>query len=162
MVGALGLFLAVGGTLLTVAGFGITIWQLVRTQRSAEAARVATDELKLRLAGQSAAIHSASGQVRLKTALRELRSKNWAAALDAIDELREILFLLHRKTNHVSEQTRQQLLPYLKDLGDYVSHLEKHVISGITDTKRTQMTRRLRDLSTVLVSLSDDLSESTR
>jgi hypothetical protein len=150
------------GVILTTLGFAVTIWQLVRTTNAVKAANSATAGLRARLAAQTAAISAANALARLKAAQRELRAQQWAAAAEAMDELRDLLLLLHTRADNVPANLRDQLPEFLKDLIEFVTHIERRGANGVTSTRRSDMGRRLRELSSVLMGVAHELSENVR
>lgn len=154
-VGALGL-------IVSLFGFAITIWQLVRTRNALVAANDATSALRSKLAGQNAAIHATNAMSHLKESQRLVRADEWLVALEELESLRGIILILHNRPDHVGAHFRAESPSILKDLSDYVGYVEKRHSSGIAHSKKMQILKRLRELSTMLTSVSDELTEKIR
>lgn len=150
------------GLILTVVGFAITIVQLARTQGALTAANTATQQMRKRIAAQNLAINAANADARLKTAQRELRAGDWQAALDALENLREILVLIYRRPDHLDSASRAQLEPFLRDLQDFCDYIDRRGPAGVSDAKRNAISRRLRGPGNLITNLADHLSEGTQ
>lgn len=149
------------GLILTLVGFAVTIWQLIRTRRSVDAANAATANLRARISSQTATIHAAGAIARIKAAKRELRSKEWSAARFVLEELRGSLVVVERRKHIASEEFANELPSYLKDLLDFVDFLDRlQENEMLSDRKKNQMLSRLNELSNLLEKIADDISEN--
>jgi hypothetical protein len=110
VVGALGLLVA-------LFGFPITIWQLIRTKKAAEAARHAADGATLRLNSFSALRECEMARAHLKAVNDAIAREDWDAALISYQEVSTSL-----------NDLLQCNIAFDKDVSDYLS--EGMVIIG--------------------------------
>ncbi|RYD91797.1 MAG: hypothetical protein EOP50_13680 [Sphingobacteriales bacterium] len=149
--------------MVSVVGFAVTIWQLLRTKRSVDAANDAAAALRSRISSQTATMHAAAAIARIKAAKRELRSKEWAAAQVVLEELRQSLLIVERRKHITSEKVVDELPSYLKDLLDYVDYIDRLGESEpVAERQKKRMLTRLNELSNLLEKIADDLSENVQ
>lgn len=69
------------GFLLSLVGFPITIWQLIRTKRAAQAAKLAADNAKLRMNSFSALRECEMARVHSKSVSDSIANEDWEGVL---------------------------------------------------------------------------------
>lgn len=109
--GALGILLGLYGLALTVAGFGLTWWQLARTQRAAEAVRLAIKRLKNDFSSFDILLEMRTARAAGEECGRHLGVPSWHEAQASYHRLRSSLV----KMTAVNAGLSDENLGYIKD-----------------------------------------------
>src|SRR6266542_1433868 len=90
-VNSWGNFASVTGLLISLIGFCVTIWGVLRVKKSAELAATAAKQAKEKILKQGTLTNFSSAIAIMEEIIRLHRKKEWDIALDRHSELRRIL-----------------------------------------------------------------------
>jgi hypothetical protein len=159
-VGALGTALGIGGMLSAFLGFGLTLWQLIRTSRSAEAAAQAVNAVK-RDFGSFDAMAELSSAKGLNEAIRlSLAARDREAAKARYDRLRESLIKLASAPHALRTQVSSKFKDQAASIIDALNALRE--IEDENQIPWNEMITFLEELDSYLISVSQTLRESIR
>jgi hypothetical protein len=159
-VGALGTALGIGGLLSAFLGFGLTLWQLVRTSRSAEAAAQAVSDVK-RDFGSFDAMAELSSAKGLNEAIRlSLGAHDRDAAKARYDRLRESLIKLASAPHALRTQVATKFKDGAASIIDALNALRE--IEDENQIPWNDMITFLEELDSYLISVSQTLRDSIR
>src|SRR5262245_20834378 len=107
-VEAVSLFVGVAGFIASVAGFGVSIWQIKKTQRAAEAAKAASEAVQVQIAEVMRLVSIEQMCGCTQNLLHLVRAKNWPASAHAAFELRNGLAKLRDLSTREYESDEQE------------------------------------------------------
>lgn len=87
-------WLAIIGLVLTLAGFGITWAQLIKTRKASEAVRLEIARIQLSVQSYDAAHHVSRAASALEATKRHLRNGAWSDVADSYEEFRRAVITL--------------------------------------------------------------------
>jgi hypothetical protein len=143
----LGDWASVLGFLVGVAGFGFTIWQLVRTRKAADAARNAAVRLRAEITRTNAVADLASVVSTLQEIKRLHRREAWEVVLDRYSSAREQIVDVRSARENLSSQDRSTLQSAMTTIAE----LERDVEANLEDSGRTVNVIRLNARVSILV-----------
>jgi signal transduction histidine kinase len=118
-----GNYASVLGLVTSLLGFGFTIWQVIKSRKAAEEAKMIAREAIRRISYQLFFTQVASAS-RLGQELQGfIRSKEWHRAIDRTEQLNMLLANLTENTQ-LSEGERGELSVAIRDLSSVLSRLE--------------------------------------
>ena len=146
LVGGISLLVGVAAFVLTIAGFWITIVQLLKTKDAAEASSVAITSLKNRMRIFDSSVESSRVIKYLEAAILYLKNKSWGVAAISLWEgqtvLRRVLEDMEQDSNYRA-LTEENIEKFLNIIEDLESIEEKGIVNfnsaPIVKTIRTQI-----------------------
>jgi hypothetical protein len=153
-----GFWLGALGTVISSVGFGVTIRQLIRTKKAAEAASAAVLQIKMQLYTFGAGVELSKAIETAKQAQRHLRHKAWDSAVDAYANLNESITILLSSVPTIKANHRKSLGIYREELRSTCNSIDVPEFAG-GDEIVQRMRGRLRNLTDVLTEVRVSLEK---
>lgn len=148
--------LSVAGTLVTVFGFGITVWQLKKTRSAAEAAANSARATREVLAARVALADLAACTTIIDEVKALVRRNSAEAALLRVADITRLLLQLQAARRVSGADLGSEFKRFLTQLSVLRSLLERH-LQGKADLKPVQVNATLSNLSDGMNALIGDL-----
>ena len=129
-VSAWGLLLGVLGTILTVAGFALTGWQLWKTADATRAAAQAVANIKSRVATYDAVFEISRATSALKETDRHLKKRSWPDAVESYASFRHAVVRLIELPSSLGDEQREELRKMLRSATSSADRLERSVVGS--------------------------------
>lgn len=147
------------GILLTIAGFGVTIFQLIKTSSSAKAAENAVLKLKRDLASFDVSGQLREGRVLAEQAKTRLLDNNWQYGLSNCERVRTILAGLSSAQRHLADSDFEMVKDHLAVIQDACQNLESKMTSSGFDLDVTVLNSKLRDIEVFFMNLESGIRD---
>lgn len=152
--------IAVLGVFLSIAGFGITISQLVKAASSARAAEAAIVKLKGELASFDVSGQLREGRIIAEQTKNGLLGKNWQYGLSNCERVRTILAALAATSQHLKVNEREEAKDHLAIVQDACQNLESKITDDSFDFDVTVLNSKLRDIEVFLLNLESGIRDN--
>ena len=126
------------GVILSIAGFGLALWQLHRTRRAAEAALVASNNAVLAIRYVHSVAHIQEICGRSRDLLHLARAKNMMSAATAAFELRDLVARFHATESGRLLATTTSWREILEEIGLTHERLESAAMSKRLDIQERE------------------------
>jgi ribosomal protein S13 len=121
------------GLIVSVVGFAVTIWNVVRTKRASQRAEDAVTTMRQML-NRSDAIMEVSAAITIMEEIKRLhRAGEWKVLLDRYTTLKRLLISIRNPTNHLSDDQMASIQNTIQHFSDIEGKVERAVASGIND-----------------------------
>lgn len=157
-VGALGTALGFGGLFAAFVGFGLTLWQLVRTAKAADAAANAVRNVKRDYGSFDTMAELASAKGLNETIRVSLSAGDRLAAKARYDRLRESLVRIASSPHALQAQISTHLKDDAADVIDALNVLRE--ISEDSEVPWNKMIGTLEQLDSYLISVTQKLRDT--
>lgn len=154
-------WLAIFGTFLTVAGFGMTYFQFLKTRGATEAVTDEVRRIKFSVTRYEASIETERAEQALKAADGYMRSGDWVLAGDSVNAISRSLHIL-------IELSVPEFTLYADKLREALSHTERlseridqSQPSGLPSNERNKALSALRSHGRTIVSVRISLDRSS-
>jgi len=124
------------GLVVSVIGFAVTIWNVVRTKRASERAEQAVTILRMAL-NRSDAIMEVSAAIAIMEEIKRLhRAGEWKVLLDRYTTLKRLLVSIRNPENHLSDEHVGSIQSAIQHFTDIEKKVERSLAAGTTDQKK--------------------------
>lgn len=154
-VGTLGTALGIGASFTAFIGFGLTIWQLIRTVKAADAAANAVRNVKRDYGSFDTMAELASAKGLNETIRVSLIARDRSAALSRYDRLRESLVKIASSSHALQAQVSSPLKDDAAKVIDALNALRE--IQNDNDVPWNTMINNLEQSDSYLISVSQKL-----
>ena len=144
------LLLGVAGLLVSVVGFGVAIWQLVRTRRAAEAAREAVTKATRRLHLLTAVADTSELSARIEMAAMSVQQHDLSIAAFLCRSIRSTLIDLRDRQGHLGFKFLLQSPEILHEIRAILRLLDEPDRMKADESLRRATIRRIRSLEELL------------
>jgi hypothetical protein len=120
----------VAGLLLSVFGFGFTIWGILRTKKAAERAVEAANQTKEKILKQGTLANFSSAIAMMEEIIRVQRKKEWGVSLDRYSELRRVLVELRDGSGGLTQEHQIVIQGTVEQFKTIEKQIDRHVSSG--------------------------------
>lgn len=161
-VEALGFVLTVWGLLLSVAGFGVTWWQLARTQTSSQAVERALSRIKRDYESFDLITEVRTARANAEITQSHITSARWDDALGSYNALRISLAKIAAVRGGLSDESRESTKDLLAAAQDACNSIEKFRVHNTEQLTADVLNTILRNMDTFLISVEYSLKDSIR
>jgi hypothetical protein len=145
--------------LLTIIGFGITFFQLIKTSSAAEAAETAVLKLKSALASFDVSGQLREGRILAEQAKPRLLENKWQYGLANCERVRTILAGLSSSKRYLADSDFEEVKDHLATIQDACQNLESKITSPEFDLDVTVLNSRLRDIEVFFMNLESGIRD---
>lgn len=121
------------GIVISVGGFGLTLWNVLRSKKAAESAEKAAQSTRDALAAFDTTVDFTSAIAILEEIKRAHREKNWIVLPDRYAAIRKLLITLRSSGAPLSEPSLLAIQGSLVNLKAIEDAVEKYLQNGATD-----------------------------
>lgn len=150
---------SVVGLVISVLGFGLTIWAVLRAKGAAEQAADAADQAKIKIQKLGTVANFSSAIAAMEDIMRLHRQKDWAGALDRQFELRRILVELKDGGGGLTLDQQTVILGSIEQFKGIERAIEKHTAAA-TEPKTERLNEVVRNQIVKLHGISITLKNS--
>jgi hypothetical protein len=143
--GANGIVLSVWGLWISLAGFGITFWQLARTKSAAQAATEALDEVRSRVSTYDAVVETSRAIAFIRETQRHLKVPSWESAVVSYNGARESLVRLIELPSKIAQPDKDNLAVVLADITSLCDRIEAGLLRQRVTVDRGKALRVSKD-----------------
>ena len=129
-MGAWGFLLSALGLLVSIVGFSLTIWQLVRTASATRAAGAAVDRLKLRVATYDAIFEISRARSAIKETQSNARGSDWRRVVESYATTREALLRVRELSPHLDDKQRDKIDDVIEEINRFCDRVESSLQKG--------------------------------
>jgi hypothetical protein len=122
---------SVVGLLLTLIGFGVTIFGVWRSKGAAEQARQAAEAVRASIANYDVVADLSSAMAIMEEIKRHQRQRTWSILPDRYSDLRRRLVTIRGSQAQLSEGQRQTLQLAIEKFADQERIVERAIASGV-------------------------------
>lgn len=156
----IGFAIGVVGTVLGLAGVGLTLWQLRAIKTETEAASRAINSVQLRVASFDAAQECAKAQELVQNIRRNLRLQDWEQVLAVYEELIQIFLNLSHSTSSIGMDDRQLLTKHTEEMAKMCAAIRRRAAENESAIVLKGQDRALRNFADIVTKVSFSVTRS--
>ncbi|WP_156389216.1 hypothetical protein [Brevundimonas sp. Root1423] len=160
LVGAYGFFIGLWGLVISVAGFFITWWQLVKTQSAASAAANAIVRLKKEFGSFDVVTELRTAKAAAEDAEAHVGASRWADASSAYSRARASLTKMVSVKDGLASEQADIARDFITTCVDGYHATQKLLADANADVSLDLLKSRLIDLDTFLIEVEFSLKAS--
>ena len=148
--------------IVTILGFGFTLWGVWRSARAADAAKSAAEAARSRLVRTDAVAQFAAAIGSLDELKRLQREKAWSILLDRYSSLKQSLIAVRAADSALSSQHRASIQGTIQHLSNMERKVEDALPTGAVTLDVAQLNRvlskQIETLTEVLTEIKNELN----
>jgi len=161
-VGALGAVFSIWGLAISIAGFGLTWWQLSRTQRAASAVAAAVARLKRDFGAFDVITELRTAQASAQETQGHIDGMRWELAIAGYNKTRASLMKMVAVRDGLSGARAEAAKDFIGEGLDACQNIEGLSTSSPQSIPRQALNMRLRELDNFLISVEFELKDAIR
>lgn len=156
----IGFAVGVLGTLLGLAGIGLTLWQLRAIKTETEAANRAIGAVQIRVASFDAAQECAKASELVLGIRAGLKNQDWNNILDSYEKLLQKFLNLSHSTSPIELADRQILAKHTEDIAKMCEGIRRRLSEDQSKIVLRGQDSALRNFSDVITKISFSVTRS--
>lgn len=142
------------GSIASLIGIVVAIWQILKTRKSAEAARISANQTKKSVQSLINIVQVTKHCEVIKTAQQAISDNEIRLALHLLHELKSAIIELHMTLSHLGkEQFVSDLQIHITSMGIDIANMQKSLREGSNKLKKEKITSNLENLLSTLTQI---------
>lgn len=157
-----GMLLSVSGVVLSLIGFGVTLWQLTRTVLTTVAVQKAVKDLKRSVGSLDIISEVRTAQAASEAAQKALDGSHWAGALEACDRVRVSLAKMASVPGGLLPHQAQEAMDFIASCLAASEALRVSAVSADIENELHPFGTKLRQIEVFLIGIEFGVKDAVR